>query len=96
MAIQLCPGNSALLRAGTYSFTFEEVHLIYKLYTDKKFTLWEIKETSFNEAQIQEIAVAIIHARMDIQKLPYDQRATFTYDPGFIELAEFRVGKPSQ
>ena len=96
MAVQLCPGNSALFRAETYSFTFEEVHLIYKLYTDKKFTLWKIKETSFNEAQIQEIAVAIIHAEMDIQKKPYDQRATFTYDPGFIELADFRVGKPSQ
>ena len=92
MAVQLRPGNSALLRARTYSFTFEEVRLIYKLYTDNKFTLWEIKETYFNEAQIQEIAVAIIHARMDIQKLPYDQRATFTYDPSLIELADFRVG----
>ena len=38
----------------------------------------------------------MIHGRMDIQKKPYDQRAPFTYDPGFIELADLRVGKPSQ
>ena len=78
-----------------YSFTMDEARLIYKLYSDK-LTPWEIKETTLSEAQIQEIAVAIVHARMNIQKILHYQRASFTYDPSSIDLAEYRVGNPSQ
>ena len=74
----------------------EEVQLIYKLYTTYKYTLWAIKETNFNAAQIEEIAVAVTHGKMDIEQIPYDQRVTFTYDPSSIILSEFRVGHPSQ
>ena len=96
MAVQLRPGNSNLLIAGSYKFTKEEVQLIYKLYTTDKCTLWAIKETNFDEAQIEEIAVAVTHGKMDNEQIPYDQRATYTYDPSLIILSEFRVGHPSQ
>ena len=96
MAVQLRPGHSSLLMAGTYSFTFEEVCLIYKLYTENKLTIWELKELGFKEAHIREIAVAIVHGKMDMEHLPYDQRPTFIYDPDSIQLQEFRVDKPSQ
>ena len=72
MAVQLRPGNSNLLRAGFYKFTMEEVQLIYKLYTTDKFTLWAIKETNFDEAQREEIAVAVTHGKMDIEQIPYN------------------------
>ena len=96
MAVQLRPGNSNLLRTGSYKFTMEEVQLIYKLYTTDKCTLWTIKETNFDKAQIEEIAVAITHGKMDIEYIPYNQRATSTYDPSSIILSDFRVGHPSQ
>ena len=96
MSIQLRPGTSSLLLAGTYSFTMDEVRLIYRLYADDKLSLWKIKETYFDEAQIEQIAVAIKHASMDIQQIPYDQRPSFSYDPSAIDLAEYRVGNPSQ
>ena len=96
MSVQLRPGTSTLLHAGTYSFTMDELRLIYKLYADDKLTLWKIKETYFNEAQIEQIAVAIKHASMDIQQIPYDQRPSFSYDPSITDLAEYRVGNPSQ
>ena len=62
MAVQLRPGNSNLLRAGSYKFTMEEVQLIYKLYMTDKWTLWAI----------QEIAVAVNHGQMDLEQTPYD------------------------
>ena len=93
--LPLRPNNSGFVTAGTYNFTFEEVKLIYKLYTDDNFTLWEIKESSFNEAQLQEIAVAINHGEWDKQKLTYDQRLPFSYDPGLIDLTNFWVGRSS-
>ena len=96
MSVQLHPGMPTQFHAGNYSFTMDGVWLIYKLYADDKLTLWEIKETTFIEAQIQEIAVAIVHAQMDIQKIPYYQRASFSYDPSLIDLAEYRIDNPSQ
>ena len=96
MAVQLRPGNSNLLRTGSYKFTMEEVQLIHKLYTTYKYTLWAIKEINFNEAQIEQIAVAVTHGKMDIEQIPYDQRPTFSYDPSSIIVSEFRVGHPSQ
>ena len=74
----------------------EEVKLIYSLYADDKLSLWEIKEINFNEAQIKELAVAITHAQMDIQQIPYDQRPRFSYDPRTIVLSEYRIGNSSQ
>ena len=93
--LPLHPNNSALLRAVTYSFTFEEVKLIYKLYTDDNVTLWEIKESSFNEAQFQEIVFAINLGKWKKDKLTYDQRPTFSYDPGLIDLTNFMDGRSS-
>ena len=74
----------------------EEVKLIYSLYADDNLSLWEIKETKFNQAQIEELAVAITHAQMDIQQIPYDQRPRHSYDQSLIDLTEFRVGNFSQ
>ena len=96
MSVQLRPGKSTLLIVGSYNFTMEEVKLIYRLYADDKLSLWEIKETKFNEAQIEELAVAITHAQMDKQQIPYDQRPRFSYDPSSIDLSEYRVGHPRQ
>ena len=96
MAVQLRPGNSTQLSVGSYNFTMEEVKLIYSLYVDDTLSLWEIKESNFNEAQIEELAVTITHAQMDIQQIPYDQRPRHSYDPSFIDLTEFRVGNPRQ
>ena len=97
MSFQLRPGTSSLLSAGTYSITMYELRLIYyKLYADDKLSLWQIKERHFDEAQIEQIAVAIKHASMDIQQIPYDQRPSFSYDPSAIDLSDYRVGKPSQ
>ena len=95
MSVKLRPGNSTLLTLGSYTFTMEELKIIYELYVDESFTLWEIKESeesNFDEASIEELAQAITHAQMDIQKIPYDQRPRHTYDPDFIDLTEFRVG----
>ena len=78
MAVQLRPGNSNLLRAGSYKFTMEEVQLIHKLYMTDNWTLWAIQETHFDDAKIEEIAVAVNHGQMDLEQTPYDQRATFT------------------
>ena len=55
MSVQLRPGTSSLLLSGTYSFAMDEVRLIYRLYADDKLSLWKIKETHFNEAQIEQI-----------------------------------------
>ena len=74
----------------------EEVKLIYSLYVDDKLSLWEIKKTKFNKAQIEELAVAITYAQMDIQQMPYNQRPRFSYDHSTINLSEYRVGHPSQ
>ena len=74
----------------------EEVQLIYKLYMTDKWTLWAIQETHFDDAKIEEIAVAVNHGQMDLEQKPYDQRATFTYDPSSIILSEFTVGYPSK
>ena len=92
ISVKLRPGKSTLLVAGAYSFTMEEVKLIYSLYPDNKLSLCEIKESNFHEAQIEEIAVAISHAFMDIQKIPYDKRPRLSYDPSIIDLSEYRVG----
>ena len=99
MSVKLRPGNSTLLVTGAASFTMEEVKLIYSFYADDKLSLCEIKESeqsNFHEAQIEEIAVAISHAFMDIQQIPYDQRPRLSYDPSTIDLSEYRVGHPSQ
>ena len=77
----------------------EELRLIYSLYVDDTFSLWEIKESeesNFDEAQIEELACAITHAQMDIQQIPYDQRPRSSYDPSTIDLSEFRVGNSIQ
>ena len=95
MSVKLRPENSTLLKLGSYNFTMEELSLIYSLYVDETFSLWEIKESeesNFDEASIEELAQAITHAQMDIQQIPYDQRPRHTYDPDFIDLTEFRVG----
>ena len=65
MAVQLWPGNLTQLVVG-YNFTMGEVKLIYSFYADDNLSLWEIKETKFNKAQIKDIAVVITHAQMDI------------------------------
>ena len=96
MAVKLRPGKSTLLVEGSYKFTMEEVQLIDKLYTVDKLSLWAIKETKFDEAQLEELAVAVTHGKMDHEQTPYDERATFTYDTSTILLSEFRVGYPSQ
>ena len=96
MFVQLRPGKSTILVAGAYSFTMEEVKLIYSLYADDKLSLWEIKEAKFHEAQIQVIACAISHTFMGIQQVSYDQRPRFSYDLSTIDLSEYRVGHPSQ
>ena len=54
----------------------EEVQLIYKLYTTDKCTLWAIKETNVDDARIEDKAVAVTHGKMDIEQIPYNQRAT--------------------
>ena len=89
MAVQLWPGNSTQFVVG-YKFTMEEVKLIYSLYADVNLSLWEIMENKFNKAQIEELAVAITHAQMDIQQIPYDQRPRHSYDPSSIDLTEFK------
>ena len=95
MAVQLRPGNSTQLDVG-YNFTMEEVHQIYRLYNDDNWTLWKLKQVIFKDVQIEEIACAICHAKMDIEQLPYDQRPRSSYDPSSIDLTKFRVGNPSQ
>ena len=47
----------------------EDVEVIYNLYTIDQWTLWEIKESKFENATIRQIAVAIEHGRMDLEKL---------------------------
>ena len=74
----------------------EEVKLIYSLYADDNLSLWEIKETKFNQAQIEELSVAITHAQMDIQQISYDQRPRHSYDPRSNDLSEFKVVNSSQ
>ena len=59
--LPLHPNNSAQLRDKTHSFIFEKVKLIYKLYIDDNFALTEVKESSFIETQLPEIAVFINH-----------------------------------
>ena len=71
MAYQLRPDQSNMLRAGSYMFHMEDVEIIYNLYTIDKWTLWEIKESKFENASIRQIAVAVEHGRMDLDKLPY-------------------------
>ena len=95
MSVKLRPGNSTLLRLGSYNFTMEELKLIYSLYVDDTFSLWEIKESEeshFDEASIEELAQAICHAQWDILQIPYDQRPRHTFDPDSIDLTEFNVG----
>ena len=73
----------------------EEVALIYNLYANAEWTLYQIKERKFENATVQQIAVAVAHGRMDVEKLPYFQRPTFSYDPDVILLSKFRVGHPA-
>ena len=44
-----------------YNFTMEDVQQMYNLYTDGKLSVWAIKESKFQEAQIEEVAVAVHH-----------------------------------
>ena len=46
----------------------EDVELIYNLYTIDQWTLWAIKETKFENATIEQIAVAVKHGEMDLEK----------------------------
>ena len=92
----LRPGKSNMLKTGGYNFTMEAVEHIYKLYSYQIWTLWQIKEGRFQVASIKQLAVAISHAQMDREQLPYTQRAGFTYDPDAIDLSHFNVGQPSQ
>ena len=85
-----------MLKAGAYNFHMEDVEMIYALYSYHNWTLWKIKERRFKQASIEEIAVAVLHGRMDKKKLPYYQRARFTYDPDNIDLSEFNLGRPTQ
>ena len=94
MAVQLRPDKSNVLRAGSYKFQMEDVEAVWKLYTIDKWTLWTIKQWFFENATIEQVAVAVLHGGMDIEKVPYFQRATFTYSPDMIVLAEFNVGHP--
>ena len=65
------------------------------MYYDQ-WTLWPIKESKFENVTIQQIAVAVEHGRMDLEKIPYFQRPTHSYDPSKILLSEFNVGHPTQ
>ena len=96
MAIQLRPDRSNMLTVGSFKFHMEDVEVIYNLYTIDQWTLWAIKESKFENATIQQIAVAVEHGRMDLEKIPYFQRPTHSYDPDEILLSEFNVGHPTQ
>ena len=96
MAYQLRPDRSNMLRVGSYKFHMEDVELIFNLYTIDQWSLYAIKESKFENATIQQIAVAVKHGKMDVEKIPYFQRPTMSYDPDFIVLSEFNVGHPTQ
>ena len=85
-----------MLRVGSYKFHMEDVELIYNLYTIDQWTLWAIKEAKFENATIEQIAVAVKHGKMDLEKIPYIQRPTHSYSPSTILLSEFNVGHPTQ
>ena len=74
----------------------EDVELIYSLYSVDQWSLNAIKESKFENATVQQIAVAVEHGKMDLEKLPYTQRATHSYAPDLIILSEFNVGYPTQ
>ena len=74
----------------------EDVELIYNLYEIDQWTLWAIKETKFEIATREQIAVAVKHGKMDLEKIPYFQRPTHSYDPSEILLSEFIIGHPTQ
>ena len=97
MAIQLRPPQwSNMLRVGSYRFHMEDVELIHNLYSSDQWTLHEIQASKFENATIGQIAIAVEHGKMDIEKIPYFQRPTFSYDPDLIVLSQFNVGHPTQ
>ena len=96
MADQLCPKKNNLFPTGNFNFTMEEVQIIYAMYAGDKLSLWQVQEAALPTSTIHEIAVAVSHVIMDIQKVPYYQRPSYSCDPNFINLAEFRVGHPSR
>ena len=97
MAIQLRPPQwSNMLRVGSYRFHMEDVELIHNLYSIDQWTLHEIQESKFENATIRQIAIAVEHGKMDIEKIPYTQRPRHCYDPDDVLLSEFNVGQPSQ
>ena len=85
-----------MLRVGSYQFEMEDVELIYSLYSVDQWSLNAIKESKFENATVQQIAVAVEHGKMDLEKLPYTQRPRHCYDPDNILLSEFNVGHPTQ
>ena len=85
-----------MLRVGSYQFEMEDVELIYSLYSVDQWSLNAIKESKFENATVQQIAVAVEHGKMDLEKLPYTQRPKHCYDPDNILLSEFNVGHPTQ
>ena len=84
-----------MLRVGSYQFEMEDVELIYSLYSVDQWSLNAIKESKFENATVQQIAVAVEHGKMDLEKLPYTQRPRHCYDPDDILLSEFNVGHPT-
>ena len=74
----------------------EDVELIHNLYSIDQWTLHEIQESKFENATIGQIAIAVEHGKMDIEKIPYTQRPRHSYDPDDILLSEFNVGHPTQ
>ena len=76
MAYQLRPDRSNMLRVGSYKFHMEDVEVIYNLYMIDQWTFWAIKETKFEIATREQIAVAVKHGEMDLEKIPYFQRPT--------------------
>ena len=99
MFLQLRPGYSYVLCIGSYKLSMEELYFIFGLYDYEKISLWEIQdceEFHLHEAQIEEIACAISHVKMELEGIPLDQRPRFTFDPSSIDLDEFRVGNSRQ
>ena len=94
MAVQSRPGNSFLLKVGNASFTLQDVQMCYFLYNERHLLLWEIKEVSFKEADIREIAATISHVKLDIENVPSSRYPSFTYNPECVDLDMYRVGEP--
>ena len=85
-------GYRSDLRIGSVTFSHIDVKIACWLYEDEGFTLWQVKEAAFRDVDLKQIACAIVHGKLDRNRVSYHNRPSMMWNTDHIILEEWRVG----